>query len=83
MSMKNKDTWNFAHKYCGKLWLILGLILLPLTFIVMRLVTEQPTHIVAIVGGAVCALQLIIMVCSVIPTEMAIKKIFDSYGFRR
>ena len=19
MSMKNKDTWEFAHKYCGKL----------------------------------------------------------------
>ena len=20
MSMKNKDTWEFAHKYCGKVW---------------------------------------------------------------
>ena len=20
MSMKNQDTWQFAHKYCGKLW---------------------------------------------------------------
>ena len=20
MSMKNKDTWEFAHKYCGKIW---------------------------------------------------------------
>ena len=20
MSMKNKDTWEFSHKYCGKVW---------------------------------------------------------------
>ena len=20
MSMKNKDSWEFAHKYCGKIW---------------------------------------------------------------
>lgn len=20
MSMKNRDTWEFAHKYCGKIW---------------------------------------------------------------
>ena len=31
MSMKNKDTWEFAHKYCGKLWCRCGLILLPLS----------------------------------------------------
>ena len=22
MSMKNKDTWVFAHTYCGKLWYV-------------------------------------------------------------
>ena len=27
MSMKNKDTWEFAHKYCGKLWLKIGWIM--------------------------------------------------------
>ena len=25
MSMKNHDTWEFAHKYCGKLWYIAGM----------------------------------------------------------
>lgn len=24
MSMKNNDTWEFAHKYCGKIWYICG-----------------------------------------------------------
>ena len=38
MSMKNKDTWDFAHKYIGKLWFYLGLILVPITVIPMLLV---------------------------------------------
>ena len=28
MSMKNRDTWEFAHRYCGKLWYMWGGILL-------------------------------------------------------
>ena len=35
MSMKNKDTWEFAHKYCGKLWYVWGIILLLLTILPM------------------------------------------------
>ncbi len=27
-SMKNMETWIFAHKYCGKLWWIIGWITL-------------------------------------------------------
>ena len=26
MSMKNKDTWEFAHKYCGKVWYVCGMV---------------------------------------------------------
>ena len=31
MSMKNRDTWEFAHRYCGKLWFRLGLVLLVIS----------------------------------------------------
>lgn len=37
-SMKNKEMWDFAHKYCGKLWVILGLIMIVLTSILYFLV---------------------------------------------
>ena len=29
MSMKNIETWKFAHNYCGKILVKSGLILLP------------------------------------------------------
>lgn len=35
MSMKSRETWDFAHRYFGKLWFILGLVLLPLSVIPM------------------------------------------------
>lgn len=35
MSMKNRDTWEFAHKYCGKIWYTSGKILLLLSIISM------------------------------------------------
>lgn len=31
VSMKNKDTWEFAHKTCGKLWWKVGWIILLLS----------------------------------------------------
>lgn len=38
MSMKNKDTWEFAHKHCGKVWYFCGMVMLPITVIFMLLV---------------------------------------------
>ena len=46
MSMKSQETWDFAHRYFGKLWFILGLILLPLSAAAMLflLPTQKLTH---------------------------------------
>lgn len=51
MSMKNKDTWEFAHKYCGKIWYVCGLVLLPVTVIFMLLVIGKSEDYVGTVGG--------------------------------
>ena len=54
MSMKNKDTWIFAHKYCGKIWFISGLIMLPLSVIVMMFVFGGLENVVGTVGAVLC-----------------------------
>lgn len=33
MSMKNKETWEFAHHYCGRIWFTYGIILCILQLI--------------------------------------------------
>lgn len=83
MSMKNKDTWFFAHKYCGKIWFISGLIMIPLSVAVMMFVIGEAEDIVGTVGAYLCGIQFIPIVISIILTEKALNKTFDKNGIRR
>lgn len=83
MSMKNKDTWEFAHKYCGRLWFKCGLVLLPLSVIPLIFVFDKGTDIIGTVGGIVCIMQLVPLIGAIFPTEAALKKTFDKNGIRR
>lgn len=83
MSMKNKDTWEFAHTYCGKLWYVGGLLLLPISLSVMLAVIGKTENTIGIVGAALCFAQLILLVGAIIPTERALRKNFDRNGNRR
>lgn len=80
MSMKNKETWEFAHHHFGKTWYRLGVILLPLTIVAMLLVFGKDTDTVGTYGGIICGLQLIPLIVSIIPTELALRKNFDKSG---
>lgn len=83
MSMKNKDTWEFAHKYCGKLWFRCGLVLLPLSVIPLLFVLNKDITTVGNVGLIVAGVQLVPLVGSIFPTEAALKRTFDQNGLRR
>ena len=83
MSMKNKDTWDFAHKYIGKLWFYLGLILVPITVIPMLLVIGNNEYTISMVGSIICIVALVVLIVSIIPTERALKKTFDKDGNRK
>lgn len=82
MSMKNEDTWRFAHHFCGKLWQRWGFWMLPLSVLPMLLVLGKGIDAVSIVGTVVCCLQLVPMLVSIAVTEKALKKTFDRNGQR-
>ena len=50
-SMMNMETWMFAHAYIGKLWSICGLLLFPLSAVVMTFVFGKGPDTVGIAGG--------------------------------
>lgn len=83
MSMKNKDTWEFAHKYCGKLWYVWGMILLFLTVIPMLWVLGKSEGMIGTIGGILCGIQMIPLIGCIFPTEHALKRHFDANGNRR
>lgn len=75
-SMKNKDTWEFAHRYCGKLWYRCGVVMLPLSVAALLPVIGNEVGVTGLVGGTVCALQIIILIGFIYPVERALKKKF-------
>ena len=49
--MMNMETWKFAHAYIGKVWFICGLLLFPLSAVVMTFVFGKGSDTVGIAGG--------------------------------
>lgn len=83
MSMKNRDTWEFAHKMIGKLWLRCGLAMLPLSVIPFLFVIGKDASAVGRVGIIVIAIQMLPMLGTLFPVEAVLKKNFDKNGVRR
>lgn len=83
MSTQSRDTWEFAHNYFGKLWLILGIIILIPSVIGMFLVIGSDNDTVGYTGMAITFVQILFLVIPIIPTEIALKKNFDENGDRK
>ncbi len=82
-SMKSKDTWEFAQKYCGRIWHVCGRIMLPVTAIAMLFVFGKNEDVICTAGLIICAVQFVFLIGSIVPVERALKKNFDYYGFRK
>ena len=82
-SMTNQETWNFAHKYIGKLWFVYGLIIFPFSVAIMSFVFGTEINLIGTVGGILVFLQMIPLIFSIILTEKTLKKNFDEYGKRK
>ena len=82
-SMKNQATWDFAHRTCGRLWSRLGLVMLPLSTLVMLPVLGADAGTVGLWCGAVVLVQTAVLLGSLFPVERALKKEFDQFGRKR
>ena len=82
-SMKTIATWEFAHKYIGKIWLRMGLVLLPLSAIGMLCALGKDDNFVSAVNVILTLVQLIVMISAIIFTERALKQNFDAYGRKK
>ena len=81
-SMKNQQTWDYAHQVCGKLWFRAGAVMLPLSLLAMlpllgRGIEGQSIWLIVVVG-----VQILVMLATLFPVERALKRKFDKYGRR-
>ena len=79
-SMKNQDTWDFAHLYFGKLWLVCGLVSIPAFLIPICLVLGKSEQVISMTSLIVLGLQVILLFATIIATERALKNNFDKFG---
>ena len=79
-SMKNQDTWDFAHHVCGKIWLVCGLVSIPFSLIPVWLVVDKSKDVVSLTGLIVLGLQVVLLLVSLTPVERALKNHFDEFG---
>ena len=83
MSVKNRDTWEFAHKYFGKLWFRLGLLLIPITVIPMLFVIGNSENVVATVGLIVSFVNTVTLIVPIFFMENVLNRTFDKDGKRK
>jgi uncharacterized membrane protein len=83
MSMKNEDTWRFAHKVSGRWMWRIGWGCLLLTVVPMLLVLRENQEVVATVGAMVMCLQMVPILAVIPLTEHALRKTFDKNGNRK
>ena len=83
MSMKNEDTWVFAHKYAGSFYWKWGWVVLVFAIIFMLFILGQSVEIVSTAGCILMFLQLIPLIAVIPHTEKALHHTFDKDGKRK
>lgn len=82
-SMKNQQTWDYAHRECGLLWRRWGSTMLVLTVIAMLLFMGEDTDHIGVVGSVITVLQMIPLFLSIVIVEKKLREKFDESGLPR
>ena len=82
-SMKNMDTWKFAHEYCGRLWWKMGWITLIPSVVIHFPVYHASENTIGVLSTVLCAIQCVTLFVSVFFTERALKRTFTDEGMRK
>ena len=85
MSMKNQDTWEFAHQVCGRVWWRMGWLVLALSAALLAWMETRPggEQTNWLLGTLVALAEAAVVILTIIPVERALKKTFDKEGNRR
>lgn len=83
MSMKNKDTWVFAHREIGRLWTKWGKILIIVSAAVLLMLIGRGEDAIGTAGSVILFAQLIVLIACIFPVEKKLRETFDKDGSRK
>jgi len=79
-SRASKEAWLFAQEYCGRLWVRLGLWMLPVSFAAAAILKYILPGAAAAVLPYIMFAQIALLLGSVLLTEKALRQSFDAEG---
>ena len=82
-SMKNMDTWQFAHDFCGRLWWKIGFVMLGISALVFAFVCRSDEKTIGVAVSVLLLVQCAVLIASIVPTEKALKNTFNDDGTRK
>ena len=82
-SMQNQETWDFAHRVGGRVWLRTGAVLLAVTLLSALLILGRGERIWKIWRLILVLLQTAVLIGTIVPVERALKENFDDYGRKK
>ena len=82
-SMKNRDTWEFAHRCFAKYWLWAGTIMLPVSLLPALFLWGADIEIIGAALAVAMLLQLIPLIGCIPYTEARLRRAFDENGNKR
>ncbi len=77
-SMRNSETWEYAHIYCGKLYRVLGWASLIISIVAMAFLYGKSEKLVGKAAIGIIIFQIALLISSVIITEISLKKKFGN-----
>lgn len=83
LSMINKDTWIFAHEYCGKLWLKVGIAFILASIVIMLCLIKTDQRVFVAVGFVIFIAEFVTLFFTINKTEKALADNFDIKGNRK
>lgn len=81
-SMRNQDTWTFAHRVCGQLWWRVGWAMLPASVMAMLLFFKLRPGKLLILSMVLVCVQGAVLLALFFPVEQALRHNFDEWGNR-
>ncbi len=82
-SMINKDTWVFAHEYCGKLWLKVSIVFILASIVIMLCLIKTDQRVFVAVGFVIFIAEFVTLFFTINKTEKALADNFDIKGNRK
>ena len=81
-SMTNEETWKFANRRCGQIWMKSGAYMLAASVIVQLPFFGRGDGIVGAMSCVLTAAQCIVMLSTIYFVERDLKRTFDKDGNR-